>query len=88
MENATKALLIAAGFLIAIIILSMLALGYNQISNYYQQQSDNFTLSQIVELNKKFTNYDGKTIRGNEMLSVINLVVDYNNWVNENSGEG
>ena len=88
MENATKALLIAAGFLIAIIILSMLALGYNQISNYYQQQSDNFTLSQIVELNKNFTNYDGKTIRGNEMLSVINLVVDYNNWVNENSGEG
>ena len=41
MENATKALLIAAGVLIGIIILSMLLLGYNQISNYYQQQSDN-----------------------------------------------
>ena len=38
MENATKALLIAAGVLIGIIILSMLLLGYNQISNYYQQQ--------------------------------------------------
>lgn len=37
MENATKALLIAAGVLIGIIILSMLLLGYNQISNYYQQ---------------------------------------------------
>ena len=63
MENATKALLIAAGVLIGIIILSMLLLGYNQISNYYQQQSDNLSLKQIVELNKKFTNYDGKTIR-------------------------
>lgn len=60
MENATKALLIAAGVLIGIIILSMLLLGYNQISNYYQQQSDNLSLRQIVELNKKFTNYDGK----------------------------
>lgn len=60
MENATKALLIAAGVLIGIIILSMLLLGYNQISNYYQQQSDNLSLKQIVELNKKFTNYDGK----------------------------
>lgn len=55
MENATKALLIAAGVLIGIIILSMLLLGYNQISNYYQQQSDNLSLRQIVELNKKFT---------------------------------
>lgn len=52
MENATKALLIAAGVLIGIIILSMLLLGYNQISNYYQQQSDNLSLKQIVELNK------------------------------------
>ena len=51
MENATKALLIAAGVLIGIIILSMLLLGYNQISNYYQQQSDNLSLKQIVELN-------------------------------------
>ena len=50
MENATKALLIAAGVLIGIIILSMLLLGYNQISNYYQQQSDNLSLKQIVEL--------------------------------------
>ena len=88
MENATKALLIAAGVLIGIIILSMLLLGYNQISNYYQQQSDNLSLRQIVELNKKFTNYDGKTIRGNEMLSVINSVVDYNTWVAQNANEG
>lgn len=49
MENATKALLIAAGVLIGIIILSMLLLGYNQISNYYQQQSDNLSLRQIVD---------------------------------------
>ena len=74
--------------LIGIIILSMLLLGYNQISNYYQQQSDNLSLKQIVELNKKFTNYDGKTIRGNEMLSVINSVVDYNTWVTQNANEG
>ena len=32
MENATKALLIAAGVLIGIIILSMMLLGYKQIS--------------------------------------------------------
>ena len=34
MENVTKALLIAVGVLIAIIILSSLVIGYNQISKY------------------------------------------------------
>ncbi len=88
MENITKALLIAAGALVAIILLSALVLGYNQISRYYQEKSDATDLSQIIEMAKKFTNYDGRTIRGNEMLSVINLVADYNDWVKNNPSEG
>ena len=73
MENATKALLISVGVLIGIILLSALVLGYNQISSYYQEQSDTIDIKQMVELNKKFTNYESRTVRGNEMLSVINL---------------
>lgn len=88
MENITKALLIAAGVLIAIILLTTLVIGYNQISKYYQEQSDAKDLSQIIETAKKFINYEGRTIRGNEMLSVINLVADYNDWVENNSSEG
>ena len=88
MENITKALLIAAGVLIAIILLTTLVIGYNQISKYYQEQSDAKDLSQIIETAKKFINYEGRTIRGNEMLSVINLVAEYNDWVNNNSSEG
>ena len=88
MENITKALFIAAGVLIAIILLTLLAIGYNQISTYYQQQSDTIELKQIIEMSKKFINYDGQTIRGNEMLSVINMVVDYNEWAKQNSNEG
>ena len=88
MENATKALLISAGILIAIILLSALVLGYNQISTYYKEQSSTIDVKQMVELNKKFTNYENRTIRGNEMLSVINMVVDYNNWVDENPNQG
>lgn len=88
MENITKALLIAAGVLIAIILLTLLVIGYNQISGYYQQQSDTVELKQIMEMSKKFINYEEKTIRGNEMLSVINMVVDYNEWVNENPNNG
>ena len=88
MENATKALLISVGVLIGIILLSALVLGYNQISSYYQEQSDTIDIKQMVELNMKFTNYESRTVRGNEMLSVINLVVDYNNWIDENPNQG
>lgn len=88
MENVTKALLIAAGVLVAIIILSLLVIGYNQISKYYQERSNTIDIKQMVELNKKFNNYEGREIRGNEMLSVINLVVDYNEWVKQNSNQG
>ena len=88
MENITKALLIAAGVLIAIILTTLLVIGYNQISGYYQEQSNVTEVKQIIEMTKKFTNYDGREIRGNEMLSVINMVVDYNNWVKENSNQG
>lgn len=88
MENVTKALLMAAGFLVAVIILSLLVMGYSQISRYYQEQSNTIDAEQMAEMTKKFTNYDGREIRGNEMLSVINMVVDYNNWVKENSNQG
>lgn len=88
MENVTKALLMAAGFLVAVIILSLLVMGYSQISSYYQEQSNTIDAEQMAEMTKKFTNYDGREIRGNEMLSVINMVVDYNNWVKENSNQG
>lgn len=88
MENVTKALLIAVGVLIAIIILSSLVIGYNQISKYYQERSNTIDIKQMVELNKKFNNYEGREIRGNEMLSVINMVVDYNEWVKQNPNQG
>ena len=88
MENITKALLIAAGVLIAIILTTLLVIGYNQTSGYYQEQSNVTEVKQIIEMSKKFVNYEEKEIRGNEMLSVINMVEDYNEWVKQNSNEG
>lgn len=79
MENATKALLIAAGVLLSIMILSLIVVFWDQMSAYFSAQHDAVIIKQIVEFNKKFDNYNGKTIRGSELLSVINRVVDYNN---------
>ena len=78
MENATKALLIAAGILFAVMIMSLLLVGYNQISSYYSAQHEEQQIKQLAGYNKIFQNYNRKKIRGNEMISLMNRVIDYN----------
>lgn len=78
MENISKALLIAAGMLILIMILSLLVIGYQQISAYYNRQHDATMVEQTIEFNKRFENYNRNDVRGNELISLMNRVIDYN----------
>lgn len=80
MENATKALLIAAGVLIAVMILAMLVMFGSEIASYFTEKHESAVLQQLVEFNNKFVNYNGQTIRGNELISIMNRVIDYNNY--------
>lgn len=80
MENATKALLIAAGVLLAVMLLSLLFVFRSNLSGYYTGKHDATMTEQLVEFNNKFQNYAGKTIRGNELVSIMNMIVDYNNY--------
>lgn len=79
MENITKALLIAAGVLIAIMILSLIIIFGNQMTEYFTEMHDIKMVEQTVDFNNRFENYNGQTIRGNEIISVMNRVIDYNN---------
>ena len=58
MENATKALIIAAGVMISVMILALLMLGYNEISSYYQTQQDITQTQQVVDFNSVYNNYN------------------------------
>lgn len=78
MENATKALLISAAVMIAIMILSLLMMAYNQVSDYYQTQHTDAMAKQTEEFNNNFINYDRDNIRGSELLSLMNKVIDFN----------
>lgn len=86
MENITKALLIAGGILLAIMILSLLAVFGGQMSGYFSQQHKSKIEQQNAEFNAKFENYNGQTIRGNELISVMNKVVNYNTSIAEMEG--
>ena len=79
MENASKALLIAAGMLFALLIISLLVVLYNQVSSYYAGQNKLTEIEQLEKFNAKFENYHDKQIRGSELVSILNMIVDYNN---------
>ena len=86
MENVSKALIIAAGILFAILILTLLVIFFNQMSSYYAEQHNTKMVEQVTEFNSKFDNYSGKTIRGNELVSIMNKVVDYNRTYSDMEG--
>ena len=78
MENASKALIMAAGILIALIILGALILMFSNLSNYQDTNIQTDREAQIVEFNNQYVTYDRNDVRGNELISLLNKVVDYN----------
>ena len=78
MENITKALLIASGVLISIMVLGLIIMLWDQISAYYTAQHEATMVQQNIEFNNKFENYNRKSIRGTDIISLMNRVIDYN----------
>ena len=82
MENATKALLIAGGVLIAIIILTIGVTLYSMYSNQSKEYSQIITTTEIQKFNSKFDVYVGRTdITAQEVASVVNLAKEYRDEV-------
>lgn len=86
MENAAKALLIAGGMLILILVISLLVVFRGQLAAYMEQQHDEKLIRQAVEFNNKFADYQGKDVRGNELISIMNRIIDYNSLQAEQYG--
>ena len=81
MENATKALLIAAAVLIAILIISLGIVIYNQASETVN--SVNMSAQEIQAFNDQFLKYEGSGKRGTEVNALLKTVV--NNNIAENA---
>lgn len=79
MENASKALLIAGGILISIIVISVFILGMRGIAAFQESRSNAEVEQQTVEFNNLYESYNRSNIRGNDIISLMNRIVDYNN---------
>ena len=82
MENATKALLIAAAVLIAILIISFALIIYNMASETVGNV--NLSEAEIAQFNAKFKSYEGSAISGNQMNALIRTVISHNQQETEN----
>ena len=76
MENATKALLIAAAVLVAILIISLGLVVYNQASETVQ--SVNMSGQEVQAFNDQFLKYDGNGKRGTEVNALLTTVLNNN----------
>ena len=78
MENASKALIIAASVFIALMILGALLLMFNNLSNYQNVGTQTTREAQVIEFNNQYTSYDRKNVRGSDLYSLLNRAIDYN----------
>lgn len=72
MENATKALLMAGGVLISIIIITLLVKTYGNIGAFQKEQISIEEAERIEAFNKEYTKYEGQYVYGTEVITVIN----------------
>lgn len=79
MENATKALTMAGSVLIAIMVIALIYMLVNKISETEEQDEMQLKAEQTAEFNKEFESYEKKLMRGTELITVINKAINNNN---------
>ena len=83
MENASKALIIAGAILLSILIISLGIMIFNQAKGAMDgSQMDQL---EMQNFNAKFTQYEGKSVRGSTVNSMLQAVVANNMSQDDNS---
>ena len=78
MENASKALLIAGGILIAVLLISLIAFASKSISDYQAEKQNLADIEDASKFNEQFMQYNRSDLQGTELITLIHKVIDYN----------
>lgn len=81
MENASKALLIAGGVLIAILIVSVLVVTLNIVNSNQRTREKTLATEQLAEFNQKYEAYNKKALRGTDIITLKNMAKSEGNAV-------
>lgn len=72
MENASKALLMAGGILIALIIIAVLIRSYTNVSIFQKTKLSEEEQEKLVAFNEQYTKYLGQYVYGIEVRTLMN----------------
>lgn len=78
MENASKALTMAANLLLAVIILSLIMYFYNELRKIPLEEDLAKVVEQAQEFNKQYEVYDKRIMYGVDVISAINKAISNN----------
>ena len=78
MENASKALLIAASVLIVILLIAMGVRVLNSTSGTVDSTESTMVSAEVAQFNNKFMGYFGNNKGKAETMALINLIISHN----------
>ena len=82
MENGSKALIMAGGILIAIIIIAVLTRTLGIVNSFQKAQLTEEEQAQLVKYNEQYTKYIGQYMYGTEIITIVNKHNDsYNSGI-------
>lgn len=88
MENASKALVIAGGMLLAMLIIGLIIVVSNNMSEAQRNQDMVKSAEQVTKFNLQFESYNKKSLRGVDIISICNKADDYNERESDNTSKG
>lgn len=84
MENASKALIIAGGILLAMMILSLVVYVSLSMSDIAESEDRRTLAEQTTEFNKSYLSYNKSRVYGTDVITVYNKAEDNNIKNNDN----
>lgn len=78
MENASKALIMAGSVLISIVIIGALILMFNNLGKLKETELDSESASKLLKYEQQIEGYCRAGLYGSEIVSLANLIEDYN----------
>ena len=78
MENAAKALEIAAGVLIGVLLMALIVYFFKSAGEWPQQEEDMASVEQVAKFNLEYEVYNKKGMYGVDVISCLNKAIDNN----------
>ena len=84
MENASKALIMAGGILLAIITLSLFIYMTTATTRIGQAQDEKLLAEQILAFNKEYEAYNKRRLYGTDVITIVNKAINHNQKMKSN----